>query len=206
MQAIQVNIKGSRPRRALVSWRKLDDQHPRLAFAHYGLAQIHQQREQTGLAEQELLSALDLLTPRPGTDPRLPIRVLDRLAGLLAADHRHREAAELYNRLVQTYEQIHGSEHRKVGLALVQLGDELGELREHKAAASVYSRALTILEPILDPNHVLIGRLLLAQANCLFHLGKRKTAQALKQRAAGILFRRHHDAPPEPQPDNGAER
>ena len=173
--------------RALENRRRiLGPEHPDVATATNGLANVHRFKGDYVQAEALYQRALEIREKVLGPDHPDVAASLNNLASLYNDRAEYTRAEPLFRRALEIWERSLGKEHMMVGLSLNNLAS-LYQLRgDYEKAEPIYQRALTIWEKTAGPESPQVAATINNLAEVYYHRGEYAKAEPAYLRALAI--------------------
>ena len=164
----------------------LGSQHPLVAEALYGQAEVYREQGRYPEAESLYQRTLGIWEQQVASEHPQIARPLLGLADLYRDQGRFTEAEPLYQQGLSLWEQQWGPEHPHVAHPLLGLAHLYRDQGKYVEAEPLYQRALHIWEQALGPEHPRVAHPLNGLANLYDDQGKYTEAEPLYQRSLRI--------------------
>jgi len=174
--------------RALRIWKRpLEPEHPEVAHALFGLANLYSEQGKYEQAEPLYQRALAIDEQAYGPQHPDVAYPLHNLADLYVAQGKYEQAEPLYRRALRIWEQALGPEHPQVAYPLSGLATLYREQGSYEQAEPLYQRALAIREQHLGQQHRETAKSLADLARLYEKRGNDEQAMSLLQRACSTF-------------------
>ena len=169
----------------------LGPEHPEVASAIYGLADLYWRQGKYTDAEPLLLRALQIIEQQLGPEHLRVTLVLFGLATVYRDQGQYAQSERLYQREIRIIEQQLGPEHPWLVDSLSNLALLYHDPSRYAEAERLYKRALQISQQQLRPEHYKVGLPLIGLAQLYHEQGKYAEAELLYQQVLRIWEQYH---------------
>ncbi len=168
----------------------LGSEHPQVAIARSGLAELYRKQGTYELSEPLFLRALHIWEQQRGPEPAEVATALNGLGRLYYEQGRYELAEPLYSQAISIREYQLGTEHPQVAIALNGLGELYRKQGRYELAEPLFLRALHIWEQQRGPEPADMSAPINNLAALYYEQGRYELAEPLFLRAWQIWEKR----------------